>query len=237
MAEERKAPPLPGLGGFRTAVGQLTGWDDESPVGLSAVYYPVIGLAIGLVLVGVDGWMADRVSIELASLMVVAVYALMTRTRPMRGLARTVAFSFGAGLGRSSVAVATLTGLSFALTVWLLSQIDGGRAVALCFAPMLSRCAMVVIATGSREARDDDKQLKFSRELTFREFGIASTFTFAIVFLTTHFLGLLLVLATGFLTIGLRLLVHYTRGGVDRDALHATGELVLVAVLGIVAAF
>ena len=121
--------------------------------------------------------------------------------------------------------------------MWILARVDGGRVVALLFAPMLARCSMVVIATGSREAREDGKQGKFSRELTFREFGLASTVTFAIVFLTTHFLGLLLVLATGFLTIGLRLLVHWFRGGVDRASLHGLGEIVQLTVLALVASF
>ncbi len=238
MDEERKAPPLPGLGGLWTATVQLTGWDDESPVGLSAVYYPLIGLSIGLAMAALDGALGGRVSTVWASFAVMALQVALTRARPLRGLARTVALSFGGkSAGASSFVVGVLAAVLFALSVWILASIDGGRAVALCFAPMLSRCSMVVIATGSREAREDGKQRKFSRELTFREFGIASTFTFAAVFLTTHFLGLLLVLATGFLTIGLRLLVHYARGGVDRDALHATGEVVQLAVLALVAAF
>ncbi len=236
MEEERKAPPLPGLEGFRVAWNQLLNGDDESPVGLSAIYYPVIGLALGLAMVALDRALNGRVSIEVASVAVVALNVLATRARPLRGFARTIALSFrGPAAAAPRLVVIVLEAWLFALAVWIVTQLDGGRSVALCFAPMLARCAMVVIATGSREARADGRQVKFSRELTFREFGIASTGTFAIVFLSTHFLGLLLVLATGFLTISLRLLVHYTRGGVDRDALHATGETIQLVVMAIIA--
>lgn len=238
MTEERKAPPLPGLTGLRVAVEQLLGGDDESPVGLSAVYYPLVGLALGLAMMGIDRVATSFVSPPWPSAIVVIFYVMATRARPLLGLARTIGLSVAPrGIGDAAATVAILVVLLLALSFWVVAAVDGGRAIALCFAPMLGRCAMVVIATGSRQARDDDRQVKFSRELTFREFGIASTFTFAVVFLTTHFLGLLLVLATGFLTIGLRLLVHWARGGVDRDSLHACGELVQLAVLSIVAAF
>jgi cobalamin synthase len=238
MTEERKAPPLPGLSGLWVAVKQLLGGDDASPVGLSAVYYPLVGLALGLAMVAVDRAATDLVAAPWPSVIVVLFCVIATRARPLLGLARTIGLSVAPrGRGDAAAIVVLLAVLLLALSIWVVAALDGGRAVALCFAPMLGRCAMVVIATGSRQARDDDRQVKFSRELTFREFGIASTFTFAVVFLTTHFLGLLLVLATGFLTIGLRLLVHWARGGVDRDSLHACGELVQLAALAIVAAF
>ncbi len=239
MSEAEKiARPIPGLSGFWRAAMQLLGGDDDSPVGLSAVYYPLIGLLVGVMMVGLDWLLAMRFSVQAASLTVVAFHVVVTRGRPLDGLARSVALGLGGtSAGNSPVILGSLRVLFFGLAVLLLAWIDTARVVALLFAPMLARCAMVVIATGSREARDDDKQVKFSRELTFREFGIASTATFAVVLLTTHFLGMLLVLASGLLTIGLRLLVHYARGGVDRSGLHACGEVVQLATLAIIALF
>ena len=188
---------LPGLAGARTAWAQLLGGDDSSPVGASALYYPAIGLLLGVAMVVVDG-LVNNMSIETSSLAVMAFHVVATRGRPLNGLSRTTALSLGGRrAGDSAIFVSVFRILFFLLSVWILSGVDGGRVIALLFAPMLSRCSMVVIATGSREARSDGKQMKFSRELTFREFGIASTITFAVVFLTAHFLGLVLVLATG----------------------------------------
>ena len=209
--------------------------DDASPVGLSAVYYPLIGLVLGIGMVAVDRAMMPWASVWASSIGVVGFHAAATRGRPLAGLAQMVCRFITVGLGRSAVALFLVQIAVFALAVWIIGRIDNGRVIALLFAPMLGRSAMVVMATGSREARDDGRQVKFSRELTFREFGIASTAAFAVVFLTTNFLGLLLVLVTGMATIALRLSLHWRLGGVDRSSLHASGEFVQLAVLGLMA--
>jgi len=229
--------PLPGPAGFLVAARQLTGWDDESPVGTSAVYYPAVGLLLGALMLCFDRLLLGRMTVVFASLAVLAVQVVLTRGRPLRGLARSLVRAVYPRAAASVVVLGISSAVLFGLGVWLLAAIDQGRSVALLFAPMLGRCSMVVIATGSREAREDGRQMKFSRELTFREFGIASTVVFAVVFLTTNFLGLLLVLGTGFLTIALRLLAHWSFGGVDRDSLHAAGEIVQLAVFGMIALF
>ncbi len=234
--EQTRSRPLPGLGGFRIAWRQLLGGDDVSPVDISAVYYPAIGLFLGVCMASLDRFLTPDTPVVVASAVIVGFHALATRGRPLTGLARTACRFIAAPLSRSPLAVVVTTIALLLLSIWIVQRIDGGRFVALLFAPMLGRCAMVVMATGSREARDDDRQLKFSRELTFREFGIASTAAFALVFTTTNFLGLLLVLVTGIATIALRLILHWRLGGVDRASLHGCGEFVQLAVLGLMAA-
>ncbi len=237
--QEQETPetsrPLPGPAGFLLAARQLTGWDDASPVGISAIYYPAVGLLLGALMVCFDRLLLGRTPVGIASLAVMALQVAATRGRPLRGLARSLVRLAYPDAAAPAVVCGVASAAIFGVGVWLLTAIDQGRSVAMLFAPMLGRCSMVVIATGSREAREDGRQVKFSRELTFREFGIASTVVFAIVFLTTDFLGLLLVLGTGFLTIGLRLLLHWLFGGVDRDSLHAAGEIVQLAVFAMIA--
>ena len=232
----KEARPLPGLDGFVVATRQLLGSDDTSPIGASALYYPLIGLVLGAAMALLNEFILGRLSIEATSLAVTLAYVAATRGRPLHGLGRSAALSLKSPAARDSTFIAaSFKVLFFSLAVLLLSKIDSGRAIALLYAPMLARCAMVVIATGSREAREDGRQTKFSRELSFREFGIASTVTFGVVFLTTHFLGLILVTLTGILTIALRLLVHRLRGGVDRDSMHACGEIVQMTTLAVFA--
>ena len=64
----------------------------------------------------------------------------------------------------------------------------------------------------------------------------ASTATFALVFLTTEFLGLLLVLATAAFTIAARVFFHRWLDGVNETALLAVGEATQVMILALLAA-
>jgi adenosylcobinamide-GDP ribazoletransferase len=245
MAEEKgSGKPLPGWAGFRKALGERTllGRDDPGQrFDTSAVYYPLIGLALGAAAVAVDRLSAPLGNRTLSSLAVVATLALLTRGRPLLGLAKTIAALFPRSAERTipvlsqtpGTAVTFIAGLIVVAEVLLLDRLDSFRTVGLLFAPMLGHCAMVVTATGSREARADGKVTKLSSTLTFREFGIASTVTFALVFLTTNFLGALLVLVTGITTIGLRMLFHYLFGGFEPTNLAAAGELVQLANLGL----
>lgn len=228
------ARPLPGWSGFRVACAQILGADDASPIGIAAVYYPAVGLLLGVVMLGVDLGLSDA-SLIVASAAVVLAQTLVTRARWGRGLATTVCRLIMPKRDVPEILVGVLSAGLFALMVSILASVEGGRAVILLFAPMLAGCAMVVIATGSRESRRDDRQVKFSPDLSFREFGLASTIAFAIVFLATNFLGLILVLLTGATTIALRLLLHWRLGGVDRASLHASGAIVQMVLFSFMA--
>ncbi len=171
----------------------------------------------------------------------IALWTVLTRGRPLLGLAKTLAAaltgrpqrSFALLEGPPGWGVALLAALLAAAEVLLLAGLDRFRWLGLLFAPTLGHCAMVATATGSRAARGDGKVVKFAPALTFREFGIASTATFAAVFLSTDFLGLLMVLVTGIATIALRMLLHYRFGGIHTASLAAAGELVQFGVLAL----
>lgn len=234
-AERPDVRPLPGLAGLRIAAAQLIGGDDTSPVGLPAVYYPLVGLALGAAMVAIDRAAATVATPLVAGTAAIGFHTMATRGRPLAGLARTLLGMIDNRIARSPAAAALTQVAIFGVTVWVVGRIDGARIAALLFAPMLGRCAMVVMATGSRAARADGRLVKYAPDLTFREFGIASTAAFALVFLTTNFLGFLMVLVTGATTIALRLTLHWRLGGVDRSSLHGSGEFVQLAVLGLTA--
>jgi cobalamin synthase len=228
--------PFPGWQSFVQALRERTlmgGDDPERRVDTGAVYYPLIGLAFGAAALLVDEALRPLGSAA-ASAAIIATWAVLSRGRSLLALARTLAaavqpnrqHTFTVLEARPGPLVWLLAAAIAAGETRVLAALDHYRAIALLFAPMLGHCAMVVTATGSRQARADDRALKFSPTLTFREFGIASTATFAAVFLTTDFLGLLMVLVTGLLTIGLRLLLHYRFGGVTIASLAALGEIV-----------
>jgi adenosylcobinamide-GDP ribazoletransferase len=242
----RRAPPFPGpaavLAAFRAltvvGAGAATGQVDAS-----AVYYPLVGLVLGALWSATDALVAPRAGRATASVAVVLVAAAATRARPLLALGRTLAAvpsgrakrlaMLDAGRG-ALVAAGTL--LVLAAEVAVLAALDRYRLVGLVLAPTLGCCSMVVLAVGSRAARADGRRLKFAPDVTFREFGIASTATFAFVFLTTEFLGLLLVLATAAFAIAARVSWHRWIDGVNETALLATAEAVQLLVLGVLVA-
>jgi len=246
MKEESPAPSnasFPGWEAFVQALRERTlagGDDPDRRVDTGAVYYPLIGAALGVAALVVDR-AAAPCGPALAGAAIVATWALLSRGRSLLGPGRTLAAALQPDPVRTfavleSPARAPVILVAAALAVaetMLLASLDHFRDIALLFAPMLGHCAMVVTAAGSRQARADDRAVKFSPALTFREFGIASTITFAAVFLTTNFLGLLMVLVTGLATIGLRLLLHYRFGGVQMATLAAVGEIVQWSVIAL----
>src|SRR5262249_16263096 len=117
----------------------------------------------------------------------------------------------------------------------VLCKLGRFRLVALAFAPMLGCCAMVVLAVGSRAARADGRRLKFAPGGGVTEFGAGSAATFALVSVTSEFLGLLLVLSTAVFTVGARVFFHRWLDGVNDTAMLATGEAAQLLTLALLA--
>jgi cobalamin synthase len=241
------ATPLPGLAGLREAVLSLTLLGrGRRPLGIdgSTVYYPLVGLLLGLLWLGTDRLAASLGMNRLASsAAVVAVAHLATGGQRLLDLGRTALALFAAGRparmkalegapARRAYAAAAVVALLEILCLW---RLDRFRPIGLLFAPLLAHCSIVVMAVGSRAARGDSRRVKFAPGVTFREFALASTGTFAAVFLLTEFLGLLLVLFTAVLVVGLRLFFHRWLDGVNRAVLGAACELTQLGVLALLA--
>jgi cobalamin synthase len=246
--EPRPAAPFPGVAALAAAFRALTvigAGPARSAVDASAVYCPVVGLALGGV-----WFLADRAAAAVAgplaaSVAVALVAAAATGTRPLRALARTVValpcerarrlavLEAGRGAVPDAIAAAAL----LAVEILVLHALDRFRPVGLVFAPVLGCCSMVVLAVGSRAARADGRRVKYAPAVTFREFGLASTATFALIFLTTEFLGLLLVLATAAFTIAARVFFHRRLDGVNDTTMLATAEATQLLVLTLLASF
>jgi cobalamin synthase len=246
-SESRPAAPFPGVAALVAAIRALTilGPGPAGRVDASAVYYPVVGLALGglwfltdVVVTALFGRGAANVAVAIAA-------AVATGGRPLRALARTVealpcartrrlaVLESGRGAGVDAICAAAV----LALEIAALAALDRFRPIGLIFAPVLGCCSMVVLAVGSRAARSDGRRLKFAPAVTFREFGLASTATFALVFLSTEFLGLLLVLATAAFTITARVFFHRWLDGVNETVMLATGEMTQLLILALLAAF
>jgi cobalamin synthase len=208
-----------------------------------AVYLPVVGIALGALWLATDTLVNAVAGRFVASVAVLCVSALATRARPSVALGRMLAALASRRAGRLAVLeagggapVAVAVSVVIGAELAVLCALDRFRVVGLAFAPLLGCCSIVVLAVGSRAARADGRRLKFAPAVTFREFGVASTATFALVFLTTEFLGLLLVLATAAFTIAARVFFHRWIDGVNEAALLAAGEAAQLLILALLAA-
>jgi adenosylcobinamide-GDP ribazoletransferase len=106
----------------------------------------------------------------------------------------------------------------------------GYRSMALLLGPMLGRWACVVMAYTARPARPEGLGAMFVRGTQFREFGLASVFTLAVVFSLMEILGLALFVPLTVLILGFTLYCNRRLGGVTGVTLGALGELVETAV-------
>lgn len=235
------AAPLPGLMGFSEALRFVR--RGSSVVGAWAVYLPAVGAAFGLLWVVTDrvaGMVCGR---TLSSVAVVCAAAAVTRGRPILALGRLLA-ALGRPRARRLAVLESDTGVVVyawaagvvGAEVAVLSALDRFRLLGLALAPVLGCCSIVVLAVGSRAARADGRRLKFAPEVTFREFGLATTATFAVLLLAAEFLGLLLVLATAASTIAARVYFHRWIDGVNETVLLATAEAVQILTLALLLA-
>jgi len=243
-AEQREIESPSPLDTFRSAVAELTVFcsTHRKPViDSSALFYPPIGLALGGVSLAIDqlGRPLGQVG---ASTAVVLVATAITGGRPVFGLARSLVAVWTARADRAldrlsaapTMAVWVVAALVLGAEITCLSELVSWRPVGLLFAPLLGRWSMVVLAVGARAARADGRRVKFAPGVTFREFGWASTVTFAIVFGVAEFVGVLLGAAAAALSVGTRVALHRWLDGVTEamlDALCALVELGTIVLL------
>jgi adenosylcobinamide-GDP ribazoletransferase len=244
---EERGLRLPGIDAFAAAFRSLTVLGcrkRDSAIDGAAVYYPLVGLLLGVLWLAVDRLAAPLGRVP-SSLSVLAVALLSTGGAPLRDLASTVAAALTPTRSAAVTVMESRSGALVCLAAVVIALVelacflalDRFRTVALIFVPMLGRSAMVVLAVGSRAAREDQRQVKFAPGLGFNEFALASTIAFALIFLSTEFLGLLLVLGTAGLTVGLRVLFHRWLGGINMTATGAACEATQLMGLVLLAAF
>jgi cobalamin synthase len=251
--EPESSPPgaaraWPVVGDLAAAIRQLTFLEHGErafPMGASAMFYPLVGLGIGGLWILVDRLAAFAGSPLLSAALVLTGTVLATRARPLLGAGRTLAASFSRSRARAlrlmdgpvETAALAAAAVVLALELLCLIQLDRLRFVGLAAAPLLGRWSMVVMAVGSRAARADGRRYKFDPQVTFRELGVTSTVTFALLFAATGFLGVVLVLSVAAAVVGLRTWLHHRLHGITCASLGAACELAQLITLALLAPF
>lgn len=217
----------------------------QATVGESALFFPLVGLALGGVLVVVDRLAAAIMPLAIRDVLLVGVVAALTGGLHLDGLADSIDGLFIGDRDRAFVIMregpigafgAVAVVLVLALKLRSLDALPPAtRMPALLYAPMLARWSMVVLGFGSRPARPDGLGHAMVSSITFREFGIATVFALWVMLANSGARGLLAILVVAVMTIGCRIFAHARLGGITGDLLGAIGEVTEALVLAIFA--
>ncbi|MFI5395431.1 MAG: adenosylcobinamide-GDP ribazoletransferase [Candidatus Binatia bacterium] len=192
--------------------------------GRATLFFPLVGLLIGALLVGLNAVIAGRLPHWLAGIALVAAWEALGRAEVFRACLDE---------GRAGVPVTMASGALLLVKTVAVGATTAARPAALLFAPMLARWCMVVLAVGTRDAETAGR--KFNSSITFREFALTSVFTFGVVFGMAQAFGLFVVLCAAGACLVLRLLSHQWANGVSWRFLLASAEGIEALVAAIVA--
>jgi adenosylcobinamide-GDP ribazoletransferase len=213
---------------------------DESSLGRSGVFFPVVGFLLGLAVWGLDILLSLLAPLALANVFLIIALASLSRGFHLDGLADSADGLLGSADRQRSLAIMkdSRIGTFGALTLIgivvvklraldLLSGVE--RTHALLLSPMFGRWACVVMAYAAPPAREEGLGALFVRGVQFREVMLASVFVLAIGLLIMGFPNLLFFgLLTG-LAWGATRYCERRLGGVTGDTMGAIGEVVETA--------
>jgi adenosylcobinamide-GDP ribazoletransferase len=222
------------------------GWmhHSTSEVGRSAIFFPVVGLMLGLILVLVNFLLAPFASAGLLSVILVTLLAFMTRGLHLDGVGDTFD-GLGAGGDRDrvlSIMDDSHTGvfgliaivLVLFLKIHALESIDVDRWRALLVAPILGRWAMVLLAFRSKAAKAGLGS-NLIEHLQTKHFLLATLVTLLLVAAIWRRNGIVMMAWVAVFTTASKSYFHRRLGGITGDTFGAVGELSETSVMVLLA--
>ena len=215
-----------------------------SEVGRSAIFFPVVGLILGLILVLVNFLLLPFASAGLLSVILVTLLAFMTRGLHLDGVGDTFD-GLGAGGDRDhilSIMDDSHTGVFGLIAIVLvlffkihaLESIDVDRWRALLVAPILGRWAMVLLAYRSKAAKPGLGS-NLIEHLQTKHFLLATLVTLLLVAAIWRRNGIVMMAWVAVFTIASKNYFYRRIGGVTGDTFGAVGELSETSVMVLLA--
>jgi adenosylcobinamide-GDP ribazoletransferase len=215
-----------------------------SEVGRSAIFYPVVGLILGLILVLVNFLLLPFASAGLLSVILITLLAFMTRGLHLDGVGDTFD-GLGAGGDRDrvlSIMDDSHTGVFGLIAIVLvlffkihaIESIDVDRWRALLVAPILGRWAMVLLAYRSKAAKAGLGS-NLIEHLQTKHFLLATLVTLLLVAAIWRRNGIVMMAWVAVFTIASKNYFHRRLGGVTGDIFGAVGELSETSVMVLLA--
>jgi adenosylcobinamide-GDP ribazoletransferase len=203
-------------------------------VGRSAIFFPVVGLMLGLILVLVNFLLLPFASAGLLSVILVSILAFVTRGLHLDGVGDTFD-GLGAGGDRDrvlSIMDYSHTGvfgliaivLVLFLKIHALESMDVDRWRALLVAPILGRWAMVLLAYRSKAAKAGLGS-NLVDHLQTKHFVFATLLTLLLVAAIFRGNGIFMMAWVAVFTMASKNYFHRRLGGVTGDIFGAVGEL------------
>lgn len=219
----------------------------EKDLGRAMSFFPLAGLTIGALLVGLNYILSPVLPPALVDLLLIVFLSILTGVLHLDGLA-DVCDGLAARGGRerflavmkdSSIGAAGAVGLVLTLLLKYeaLSHIpfDAKRGALLCF-PMIARFAQVQMTAGARRARADGLGSVFIGGAGWPQMLIANATTIAFSLLFMGITGLWMFIAAYLFTWILKTWFHKKAGGVTGDIIGFASELNEVLCLLVIAA-
>jgi len=236
---------------FFTALQFLTlfprpGWIQHSAdeAGRSAIFFPVVGLLLGLILVLVNFLLLPFASAGLLSVILVILLAFMTRGFHLDGVGDTFD-GLGAGGDRDHIlsimddSHTGVFGLVAIVSVLLLKihsleSMDVDRWRALLVSPILGRWAMVLLAYRSKAAKVGLGS-NLIDHLQTKQFLVATILALLLVASIFRWNGIVMMAWVAIFTTASKSYFHRRLGGVTGDTFGAVGELSETSVMVLLA--
>jgi adenosylcobinamide-GDP ribazoletransferase len=213
-------------------------------MGRSAIFFPVIGLILGSILVVVNFLLTPFASAALLSVILVSLLAFFTGGLHLDGLGDTVD-GLGAGGDRDHILkvmddshigafglIAIV--LVLLLKIHALESIDGDRWQTLLVALILGRWAMVLFAYRSKAAKNGLGS-RLIDQLKTKYFIIATLLTLLLVAAIWRRNGIAMMAWVAVFTVANKYYFHRRLGGVTGDTCGAIGELSETSVMVLLA--
>ena len=216
----------------------------DDVLGRSAIFFPVIGLILGLILVLVNFVLEPFASSGLLSVLLVAILAVLTGGLHLDGVGDTFD-GLGAGGDRErrlSIMDDSRTGtfgliaivLVLLFKIHALQSMDVDRWRALLVAPVLGRWAMVLLGYRSKAAKPGlGANLVDHLETT--HFLFATVLTLLLVAALWRANGIVMMAWVAVFTTASKIYFHRRLGGVTGDTFGAVGELSETSVMVLLA--
>lgn len=203
-------------------------------LGRAAVFFPVIGLLLGSILVLTHFLISPFASPALASVILVTLLALLTRGLHLDGLGDTFD-GLGAGgeparrlraMDDSSIGAfgAIAVVLALFLKIHALESMDTERWRSLLAAPLLGRWSMVLLGYRSKPAKPGLGST-FIEQLSTRHLAAATLITLLSTAVLLRAGGLVMILYVAAFTLACKIFFHRRLGGISGDIFGAVGEL------------
>ena len=208
----------------------------EKELGRSLAYFPLAGLALGALLVGLNYLFSLVLPRGVVDLLLVTALAVVTGVLHLDGLADVCDGLAARGdrerflrvMKDSDIGAAGAVGLVLALLLKyqaLLAIPANVKQQALFCFPLLARFAQVTMIVGARQARSDGLGSLFIGGAGWVQLILATMTTLAAALLLMGFSGMWLFVAAGLLTWALKTWFQRKIGGITGDIIGFTSEL------------